>query len=76
MLYADCEGLDGGENIPRASRSKPRERTRKNGHSSKRALAWASTEETQKRGYAVARLYPRLLYIFSDVVVFVLRNSK
>jgi hypothetical protein len=95
MLYADCEGLDGGENVPRGARykhrdngtnpqrtpvsrldSKPGDITRRGAHSSQRDIAWATTPETRKREYAVTQLYPRLLYTFSDVVVFVLRNPK
>jgi hypothetical protein len=96
MLYADCEGLDGGENVPRGARYKrgdglgitarppttrldpgrPGEKTGRAAHSSQRDLSWANTPETRKREYAVTQLYPRLLYTFSDVVVFVLRNSK
>lgn len=86
MLYADCEGLDGGENVPRGARFKqrdavahsdrPGEKSRKMAHSSQRDLSWATTPETRKREYAVTQLYPRLLYTFSDVVVFVLRNPK
>jgi hypothetical protein len=96
MLYADCEGLDGGENIPRGARFKHRDNSvppasrssssnndpnfrkkiRKVAHSSQRDIVWATTPETRKREYAVTQLYPRLLYTFSDVVVFVLRNSK
>lgn len=96
MLYADCEGLDGGENVPRGARFKVRDdaappaarshssnndphfrkKLRKAAHSSDRDLAWAINPETRKREYAVTQLYPRLLYTFSDVVVFVLRNPK
>ncbi|CAO2647539.1 Nn.00g084610.m01.CDS01 [Neocucurbitaria sp. VM-36] len=49
MLFADCEGLEGGENTP---------------------------IKKSKRQHAVTELYPRLLYTFSDVIVFVLRNPK
>lgn len=37
---------------------------------------WADTPQTQKREFAVGNLYPRILYTFSDVVVFVLRNPR
>jgi hypothetical protein len=101
MLYADCEGLDGGENVPRGARyrqrevitattspvipparspvsklSSPQPADKKSSHSCQRDLSWANTPETRKREYAVMQLYPRLLYTFSDVVVFVLRNPK
>jgi hypothetical protein len=78
LLYTDCEGLDGGEELPEAAR-KPRHdenrRSRILGGSS-RHLRWANTTETRMRSYTVAELYPRLLYTFSDVVVFVLTNPK
>lgn len=97
LLYADCEGLNGGENVPHGARFKlkdgvaptsrvpnlsrvPNEqfkkKVRKASHGSKRDITWATTPETRKREYAVTQLYPRLLYTFSDAVVFVLRNSK
>ncbi|KAI1208514.1 uncharacterized protein F4807DRAFT_452194 [Annulohypoxylon truncatum] len=122
VLYADCEGLDGGEAIPRGLRHRAKEnpdqgpettvgsgnpriprpqyqssstnrsrtqsantssmhivtknKLQKNRHSSQREIVWAVTPETKKREYAVAQLYPRLLYTFSDVVVFVLKNPR
>lgn len=44
--------------------------------SESRRISWAKTPNTKKREYAVAQLYPRILYTFSDVVVFVLRNPR
>lgn len=109
ILYADCEGLDGGEATPRGIRHRSNQnsktdiaaslgagigrsprpssrtsgfiertsrRARRNRHSTQRDIAWAVTPETKKREYAVKKLYPRLLYTFSDVVVFVLRNPR
>ena len=98
MLYADCEGLEGGESIPRAEAfrvqdgavnlhaqrkdsTEPKGRTSKRlqrkGNLVSRNLKWAhGDKEKSKREYAVTELYPKLLYTFSDVVVFVLRNPK
>ena len=94
ILYADCEGLDGGENEPMAAQikhsdgqaailSQPatrsasfQKRIRKKHHSSQRDITWATTPEKRSRQYSVTNLYPRLLYTFSDVVVFVLKNSR
>lgn len=107
LLYADCEGLDGGESIPKGLRHRTREKEdaatsifglggrsrsastartsvfieskkklKKCRHGSERDIAWAITPETRKREYSVTQLYPRLLYTFSDVVVFVLRNPR
>lgn len=39
-------------------------------------IKWANSLEKTKRQYAVKEFYPRLLYTFSDVIVFVLRNAK
>ncbi len=41
-----------------------------------RKLAFADSDETRKREYAVREFYPRLLYTFSHVVVFVLHNER
>lgn len=41
-----------------------------------RTIAWADNDMKRKREYTVTELYPRLLYTFSDAVVFVLRNAK
>lgn len=83
MLYADCEGLEGGEVIPNAKAtgstngpSHLSNKLRAFAQSSSREIPWADTPKKRKREYAVTELYPRLLYTFSDVVVFVLRNSK
>ncbi|MCJ1354083.1 MAG: hypothetical protein MMC33_004070 [Icmadophila ericetorum] len=93
VLYADCEGLEGGESAPKAeshklyesksegssrsSQSHTRNRLHRRGQSVSRQLSWAmGDKEKSKREYAVTELYPKLLYTFSDVVVFVLRNSK
>lgn len=93
ILYADCEGLEGGENTPLGVRYRETDstKTRKRSESNAdqyykrrhrvmrgppRDIAWANSPETRKRQYAVTELYPRLLYTFSDVIVFVLRNPK
>ena len=83
ILYADCEGFEGGERTPLGARSRRRadhdpERRdpSKLGHVHSRPIEWANSEESRQREYAVTALYPRLLYTFSDCVVFVLRNPK
>lgn len=83
MLYADCEGLQGGETEPAAN--KLRQKT-KNIHSQgrqrffksqPRELVYAkSNKDARNREWAVKRVYPRLLYTFSDVIIFVLRNTR
>lgn len=96
MLYADCEGLEGGETLPISVQYKnasavPREnagaievdpehrRRQKRSRiirGGQHSIKWADSPEKSKRQYAVTELYPRLLYTFSDVIVFVLRNTK
>ncbi|KAK9426461.1 hypothetical protein SUNI508_02902 [Seiridium unicorne] len=94
LLLADCEGLNGGEMLPKALRYQSDEqgsldtfaaaskarleevRNRKMRKSSPRPIAWADNPQNQKREFAVSVLYPRILYSFSDVVVFVLRNPR
>ena len=98
VLYADCEGLEGGESAPKAEAFKSREnsleryslrgsfsevstrkyeRHHRKGRGAPRKIAWAlGDKERSQREYAVTELYPRVLYTFSDVVVFVLRNPK
>lgn len=83
LLYADCEGLDGGETAPRAAVLR---QTMRNNHRTQRGrlfrtrpreLAPAKTnDEAKNREWAVQKVYPRLLYTFSDVVVFVLINPR
>ena len=93
-LYADCEGLEGGENVPIGARRQDADGgivRRRDDHSQEmnrlkkrwrisrgqeRPIAWADSPAKQKRQYGVTELYPRLLYTFSDVVVFVLQNPK
>lgn len=86
LLYADCEGLEGGESPPktevykkqdRSPESDPRKRDKKKNNKVSRKISWAmGDKEKSKREYAVTELYPKVLYTFSDVVVFVLRNPK
>ncbi|KAI1446087.1 hypothetical protein F5Y02DRAFT_426089 [Annulohypoxylon stygium] len=89
LLFADCEGFSGGEAMPKALRHfqidsqgeglssqgdmKSLLRSR---YSSQRYIFWANSPLTRKREYTVSQLYPRILYTFSDVVVFVLRNPR
>ena len=85
LLFADCEGLDGGERDPIGARGLKRKLERASGtahprqqlrHTSERELIWADSDQRRSRDFAVAHLYPRLLYTFSDVIVFVLKNPR
>jgi hypothetical protein len=88
ILYADCEGLDGGEREPMGARTRNKrdvsdkrtnsfiKQIRKQHHTSEREIVWATTPKTRSREYHVRNLYPRLLYTFSDVIVFVTKNPR
>lgn len=80
MLYADCEGMTGGEQIPRglAGRQSVLQATKKNMGKNKlyKKLTWATNPRMQSREFAVTALFPKILYTFSDVVVFVLREVR
>lgn len=86
ILYADCEGLDAGEETPVGAEAKrtPRQDakrlvkkvTHRFSSTRVRPIEWANTDSKRTRQFAVTELYPRLMYTFSDVVVFVLRNAR
>ncbi|RPA74249.1 hypothetical protein BJ508DRAFT_418731 [Ascobolus immersus RN42] len=91
LLFADCEGLEGGNREPitdefmkkltpkSAQGLRPKLNT-KLLQSSKgfvsRPVTWAKNKTKQAREFAVENMYPRLLYAFSDVIVFVTKNPK
>lgn len=82
LLYADCEGFEGGQRLP----ARPKicrgrfswEPADESGVTNirQRPLRWACTERMSRREFAVSNLYPRILYAFSDCIVFVLKNPK
>ncbi|KAI0805870.1 FabD/lysophospholipase-like protein [Xylaria sp. FL0064] len=76
LLFVDCEGLSGGEAAPKQLRQAQDSASYPQRYAVPRKIEWAQTPQTQKREYAVGQLYPRVLYIFSDVVCFVLRNPR
>jgi hypothetical protein len=89
ILYADSEGLGGGERQPLATASRARRDSHatdefsdddslsfQNRFSSRREIQWAETAEQRTRSFAASRFYPRLLFTFSDTVVFVHKNSR
>lgn len=78
IFWADCEGFEGGETPPLGSQCQIRTQKEQDDAywTDTRPIRWANTEDTCKREYIVKTLYPRLLYTFSDTVVFVLRNPK
>jgi hypothetical protein len=79
ILYADCEGMTGGENAPRGLTAREKIESAKNKlvkDKLRKRLRWATNPKMQSREYAVTCLFPRILYTFSDVVVFVLREVR
>ena len=89
ILFADCEGLEGGERVPLGARFKRKDKASNFGrigsfekkvqraqHTSEREITWADSNAKRSREFAVTQLYPRLLYTFSDVIVFVLKNPR
>ena len=83
MLYADCEGLSGGEMEPAANKLRQKS---KNPYTQGRQALFKGqprdffpgnvNNKVGSRELAVKKVYPRLLYTFSDVIVFVLRNTR
>jgi len=84
LLYADCEGLAGGENPPVGAQENRTSIFTTDSSIARltpgrlRRLAWADTEKKRARSFFVKQMYPRILYTLSDVVVFVVpdANSK
>ncbi|KAF2122021.1 hypothetical protein BDV96DRAFT_640090 [Lophiotrema nucula] len=88
LLYADSEGLDGGEREPMAAMlRKTREKRESESLSSEsdylptrnyteREVQWMTEKAKRTRQFAAGQLYPRILFAFSDVVVFVHRNPR
>ncbi|KAF7505357.1 hypothetical protein GJ744_000978 [Endocarpon pusillum] len=84
VLYADCEGLEGGAREPMGAKSRNKNRRKGSGdaparwsnRTSEREILWATNERKRSRDFIVRHLYPRLLYTFSDVVVFVMKNPR
>lgn len=79
MLYADCEGLEGGEVPPTAKTimKMGKQKSEIASTGTPRVLQVpASKGKIGPREFAVRNVYPRLLYTFSDVIVFVLKNTR
>jgi energy-coupling factor transporter ATP-binding protein EcfA2 len=88
ILFADCEGLEGGEREPLGALYKKKRKNEKTDGDasgsrlhkaakiiSQRELLWAHSQQAG-REFAVTNLYPRLLFTFSDSIVFVLKNPR
>ncbi|KAF8540174.1 hypothetical protein BDD12DRAFT_980545 [Trichophaea hybrida] len=79
LLFADCEGLDGGNKLPIAARAVLRIGKFGTNLKGKRfqelRIKWA-TGEKRSRGWMVKKFYPRILFTFSDVVCYVTKNFR
>lgn len=78
FLYADCEGLEGGEKTPLAISSVGRANLRilyNDYKTRRRRIQWAAGERVT-RAWMVKNFYPRILFTFSDVVVYVTKNFR
>lgn len=83
ILYADSEGMSGGERLPRSLESLTQEAAEgiakaRNIIKDKlsKTISWANDPEKRSREFAVKHLFPRILYTFSDVIVFIFREIK
>jgi energy-coupling factor transporter ATP-binding protein EcfA2 len=89
ILFADSEGLDGGEREPLAAalrKTREKEELEPTGSESdysatprnftEREVSWMDSKMKRTRQFAAGQLYPRILFAFSDVVVFVHRNPR
>lgn len=71
ILYADCEGLEGGKPVC----SKYQKEWSKHGKSYLMKSKDSNGHPIDRKS-AVRNLYPRFLYIFSDIICFVSKNPK
>lgn len=81
ILYADCEGLEGGNKTPVAVNAMHKVKNMfddRVGHQRFRhskVIRWATGEKTT-RAWMTKHFYPRILFTFSDVVVYVTKNFR
>lgn len=76
MYYADCEGINGGEDTPIAERCLGRIRHMMRGLYLEKRREISPPARPITRSWAVEELYPRILFPFSDIVCYVTRNAK
>ena len=76
IFYADCEGLNGGDKTPKALENVGLSDIARRGGRLK-DIPWATVlKGGRKRQQIVTNLFPKLLYTFSDTVVFVTQQSR
>ncbi len=79
LLFADCEGLNGGDKTPVALKSGHfggQDQYRLFRQRMRQGITWANGSKQAKREEVVRELFPKILYTVSNVVVFVLKEAK
>ncbi len=76
ILFTDCEGLDGGDKLPTGAGEAVKSSARRIRARRVRNIRWAKEPGGQKRDFFVLDMFSEILYTFSDVVVFVLREPR
>ncbi|KAF8457056.1 hypothetical protein BDZ91DRAFT_509801 [Kalaharituber pfeilii] len=83
IIYADCEGLHGGNQAPQAiiQIQEAKKQYRKRGLRAQgrrlRSLRIANLRREQRcRGWVVTEFYPKILFTLSEVVCYVTRNLR
>lgn len=76
ILYADCEGIASDEILPQGLLDRLRRAAMRRNLKNSERLLWRDNTSKNCRGFAVENLFPKILYTFSDVVVFVLHDSR
>jgi len=74
IYYADCEGLQGGNRKPMESAIQDQSAPQRYEHSQQDEIKWADGNVTREK--LIATLYPRVLFTFSDIVVFVSKELR
>jgi len=74
ILFADCEGLDGGGKTPKTLQQSRESNEAHKGF--RRKIPLTSYGDSVKREDIVIDLFPKLLYAVSTVVVFVLKEPR
>jgi energy-coupling factor transporter ATP-binding protein EcfA2 len=80
ILYADSQGLEGGSREPVATKYRlgrlASGSSQSHVQSVERHIIWANDDLRRSTDFAVTHLYPRILFTFSDVVLFIHRNPR
>jgi hypothetical protein len=75
-LYVDSEGLNGGNIAPVMAQKRLKRRKRDRVPGAKRLKIPWLCDEMKTRSWIVKNFYPRVLFTFSDAVVYVTKNFR